>query len=469
MSKTLNHGYNVPEKGTEDWHIPLNDNFRRYDTDIEIRDREERRAEYESKSGAKFLATDTERVFVGDGSDWRALDSTGLTPTVEALEPPEGGSLRIRGRNNWNLRGSEGDLRIGDGEHRLKIGVALGGAGAGACNVQAHGGINQLGLGTAGENVLQLGEDRATFDRNVGIGGDHDSPRTRLDVRGSAGGPADSVDRHVVAVEETGSSGGGDVLALKVNDPNPNTRQNFVTFMDRDTVVGRVEGTGGGVTYESGFGDFAEFLPKADPSDRFEPGTVVGLRSGAVVPGTAGADAALVVSDRYVVLGNTPPDGEEHAHVPVALVGQVPVRVRGAVDAGDVLVPSDDDDGTASGVAPSGWDPLEHPLVVGRALEGAGGTGDGETTVTVAVGLHDLEPVAARLRAGRERVTALETTVERYRQRIDELEREIGRLRETVDGVGTETGQVRERLAALEETVTTLATDTGRNPATADD
>lgn len=469
MPETPNHGYNVPNKGATDWHIPLNENFRQYDTDIEVRDREGRRGEYEPKPGAKFLATDTERVYVGDGSNWQALASTGLTPTVEALEPPEDGSLRIRGRNNWNLEGSEGDLRIGDEDHRLKIGVALGGGGAGACNVQAHGGLNRLGFGAAGENVLQLRTDGATFDRNVGIGGDHGDPRTRLDVRGSASGPADSVDRHVVAVEETGSSGGGDVLALKVNDPDPDTRQNFVTFMDRDTVVGRVEGTGGGVTYESGFGDFAEFLPKADPADRFDPGTVVGLRSGAVVPGTDGADAALVVSDRYVVLGNTPPAGEEHAHVPVALVGQVPVRVRGAVDAGDLLVPSNDDDGTASGIVPSGWDPREHPLVVGRALEGAGGTGDGETTVTAAVGLHDLEPVAARLRADRERVAALEATVERYRRRIDELEREAERLRETIDGVDAENEQLRERLAALEETVTTLATDTGRTSATADD
>lgn len=72
MAETPNHGYKVPEKGDSDWHIPLNENFEQYDTDIEIRDQEANKGEYEPKQGAKFIATDTGVVYLGDGSSWTA-------------------------------------------------------------------------------------------------------------------------------------------------------------------------------------------------------------------------------------------------------------------------------------------------------------------------------------------------------------------------------------------------------------
>jgi len=86
MTQTPNHDYNVPDEGTTDWHRPLNDNFRQYDTDIEVRDRSANRSDYTPKEGAKFLATDTGTVFLGDGSQWRRLSSTGTNPTLERME-----------------------------------------------------------------------------------------------------------------------------------------------------------------------------------------------------------------------------------------------------------------------------------------------------------------------------------------------------------------------------------------------
>ncbi len=38
MAETPNHGYNVPEEGTEDWHVELNESFENLEEDIEIRD-----------------------------------------------------------------------------------------------------------------------------------------------------------------------------------------------------------------------------------------------------------------------------------------------------------------------------------------------------------------------------------------------------------------------------------------------
>ncbi|MHB9287614.1 tail fiber domain-containing protein [Halobacteriales archaeon Cl-PHB] len=72
MPQTPNHGYNVPNEGAQDWHKPLNENFEAYDTDIEVRDTDGNTGTYTPKQGAKYLATDTGRVYEGDGSNWNA-------------------------------------------------------------------------------------------------------------------------------------------------------------------------------------------------------------------------------------------------------------------------------------------------------------------------------------------------------------------------------------------------------------
>jgi hypothetical protein len=68
MTENLN--YNTPAAGTVDWNVPLNENFEKLDTDVEVRDTQANRTNYAPKDGAKFLATDTGRVYLGDGSAW---------------------------------------------------------------------------------------------------------------------------------------------------------------------------------------------------------------------------------------------------------------------------------------------------------------------------------------------------------------------------------------------------------------
>ena len=80
---TDNHSYNTPKEGATDWHLPLNDNFNRLDSDIEIRDVESNRTEYIPKQGAKFLSVDTGAIFLSDG-DWGSMldrSSAANTPT----------------------------------------------------------------------------------------------------------------------------------------------------------------------------------------------------------------------------------------------------------------------------------------------------------------------------------------------------------------------------------------------------
>lgn len=74
---TTNHNYNTPPRGTENWDVPLNENFEQLDTSIEIRDNDANRSEYEPKQGAKFLAVDTKKVYLGDGNQWTHLATLG--------------------------------------------------------------------------------------------------------------------------------------------------------------------------------------------------------------------------------------------------------------------------------------------------------------------------------------------------------------------------------------------------------
>lgn len=99
MTMTSNHQYNTPERGTENWGGPINENFEKLDSRVEIRDADANRDQYEPKAGAKFLATDTKKVYLGDGTEWRYLATLGGIDGriyVQSEEPD----------------GSEGDLWI---------------------------------------------------------------------------------------------------------------------------------------------------------------------------------------------------------------------------------------------------------------------------------------------------------------------------------------------------------------------
>jgi len=74
---TDNHQYETPAAGTLDWDEPLNRNFERIDTDVELRDADANRSNYVAKAGAKFLATDTGNVYLGDGGAWTQLGTIG--------------------------------------------------------------------------------------------------------------------------------------------------------------------------------------------------------------------------------------------------------------------------------------------------------------------------------------------------------------------------------------------------------
>lgn len=62
--------YTTPEQGTLDWHVPLNENFSRLETDVEIRDLENNIDNYTPTSGRLFRATDSGNLYLANGTDW---------------------------------------------------------------------------------------------------------------------------------------------------------------------------------------------------------------------------------------------------------------------------------------------------------------------------------------------------------------------------------------------------------------
>ncbi|WP_115865061.1 hypothetical protein [Halorussus litoreus] len=87
----MNHDYQTPSKGTENWHTPLNANFEKLDQDVEIRDADGNKSQYEPRKGAKFVATDTKTVYLGDGSQWQQFATLGAgfdgTVHVQSSKP----------------------------------------------------------------------------------------------------------------------------------------------------------------------------------------------------------------------------------------------------------------------------------------------------------------------------------------------------------------------------------------------
>ncbi len=238
--------------------------------------------------------------------------------------------------------------------------------------------------------------------------------------------PLDETD-HVVIIENSNtntcsgfpiSANCPQVLALKVNSDNPNSGINFITFFDSNGAVGAVEGNGaGGIVLDTSGADVAEWLPRLDATENIGAGDIVGVFNGRISKRTTGAMRVMVVSTAPAVLGNNPGDEKESLYEKVAFIGQVPVKVRGPVQAGDFVLPSGRNDGTGVAVSPGALRADQVGQVVGRALESA--SGPGLHTVKVLVGLPQTDILQTMLLQRDARLAALEA-------RLDALERGRG-------------------------------------------
>ena len=153
-----------------------------------------------------------------------------------------------------------------------------------------------------------------------------------------------------------------------------------------------------GVTYQSGSGDYAEWLPKLNLNDQFVEGELVGVKNGRVTKNTWGVEKIMIVSTSPIILGNMPPAEEEANYVKIAFMGQVPVRIIGQAKAGDFLVPHEVITGFAKAVDPSEMAIMDYKKIAGVVWEIIGSLGENIQIVNAAVGInsHDLADVVNR-------------------------------------------------------------------------
>ncbi|MEM6379144.1 MAG: hypothetical protein AAF705_13090, partial [Bacteroidota bacterium] len=128
-----------------------------------------------------------------------------------------------------------------------------------------------------------------------------------------------------------------------------------------------------GVAYNSGAGDYAEWLIRADSSEMITFGDIVGLRAGEISTNFIEADHFMAISTAPAVVGATPNAERQHLYEKVAFMGQVPVKVRGVVTKGDYIVPSGDGDGLGIAVRPKDMLAKDYHRIVGIAWDESDG------------------------------------------------------------------------------------------------
>ncbi len=142
-----------------------------------------------------------------------------------------------------------------------------------------------------------------------------------------------------------------------------------------------------GVTYQSGSGDYAEFLMKQQVGEKIYAGDIVGVKGGKISKNIEGAEKIMVVSHKPIVLGNTPIEGTEGNYEKVAFMGQVPVKVFGKVNLGDYIIPNGVNNGVGIAVAPDKIKSADVKNIVGIAWSTADNT-LALSNVIVAIGLN---------------------------------------------------------------------------------
>jgi hypothetical protein len=193
-----------------------------------------------------------------------------------------------------------------------------------------------------------------------------------------------------------------------------------------------------GVIYESGFGDYAEWLPRLDPNEKMVPGQIVGVFGGKISSKTEGAEQVMVISRAPIVLGNMPAEGNESLNEKVAFMGQVFTWVLGEVESGDYIVALGDS-GYGYGKSADELTVADLGRIVGRAWDGQAG---GKGLVNVVVGVEASEEAAI---------------LKGMEARIADRESETASLTHEVATLRGENEALRDRLDALEALVQQLS------------
>lgn len=180
-----------------------------------------------------------------------------------------------------------------------------------------------------------------------------------------------------------------------------------------------------GVTYQSGAGDYAEWLPKSDPNEKFLPGDIVGVKGGAISKSTEGADHLMVISYNPIVLGNMPAAGKEKSYEKVAFLGQVRVKVLGKVKPGDYILPAGDNNGTGIAVSPDKIEPGQYSGIAGVAWGASESQQYGY--VNVAVGLNSYDVINLGVQQEK-KIKQQETEINSLKDQLNKMNNVLAQL-----------------------------------------
>jgi hypothetical protein len=142
-----------------------------------------------------------------------------------------------------------------------------------------------------------------------------------------------------------------------------------------------------GVEYASGHGDYAEWLEREDPTEAISYGDIVGVKGGKITKDLVNAEQIMAVSKNPIVLGNMPDKAKTAMGNNIAFMGQIPVKVMGAVQAGDYIVAGSEISGYGVAVHPKDMTVEGFKLSVGRSWD----TNEkpGPKMVNTVVGVHN--------------------------------------------------------------------------------
>jgi hypothetical protein len=268
----------------------------------------------------------------------------------------------------------------------------------------------------------------------------------------------DVIELALAAIDMAGAAGSVNVCAgfgVVTCPPVPSlviaAAAKLVTSATRVAATQAFLWAGLGVAYESGYGDYAEWLERLDQREKIDDGDIVGVFGGKVTKSTEGAQQILAVSRSPIVLGNMPAEGEEHRYEKVSFLGQVPVKVLGIVKQGDYIIPSGLEDGTGMAVSPELMTADEHAKVLGRAWSAS--DNDRQKYITVAVGLNPGD-VAAVVKKQQAEIGALRAELASRNRDTAKTQAELEKLRHQLVALGNlcqEVAQLKAALVRLQE------------------
>ena len=224
--------------------------------------------------------------------------------------------------------------------------------------------------------------------------------------------------------------------------PHITNQTQYIGFSgNNDTLIGKISArfnpnngvVQSGITLESSGADYAEYLEKIYPQEVIKKGDVVGVFNGKITKNTRDAQKVMVVSSMPLVIGNWKGKKRDDLYQPIAFVGQVPVRVRGPVHAGDVIIPSGRNDGTATAVHPDQLSIEQAAAIIGTAW-GSSETdhNDLKTITTVTVAITPLDSPISLFKKLKAEQSRLKEENQALKEGLEELRKEFDMLRHAV-------------------------------------